>query len=180
MLNENQPDPRKTLVCSDLQTYFQSLTDDTEYDLINFDVLLHHILTPQSFRESRRMQQDVLNQSATRLSSDGYLSIREIAYTSIAPLPRHATHKFLWFCTTRHLPGPARRMMHSMGMHSQGAGVCFFHADDLRQMLATSGLSISQWKTHQLARVGWKYHLALAGNATDLYIIAGRNAAPAN
>lgn len=176
LLDRNRPHPRKTLVCSDLHDFFRSCPARTAVDVINFDVLLHHVLTPTSFRESRRMQSRVIEQAVRVLAEDGAISIREILYDSWPVLPRRATHWFLWYLSTRRLPRPLSRLLHALGVRSQGAGVCYLDETDLNAILHEHGLCvvsrvvIARW-------TGIRRRLALSSGATAAVLLARRAAA---
>lgn len=174
LLDYNQPHPRKTLICQDALQYFSDQRGHVTFDVVNFDVLLHHILTPRSFAESRRMQADVIQQAMQLLEPGGFISIREILYESCRLLPRRSTQRLLWYASTRRLPRVLSRLLQRLGMKSQGGGVCFFDQADLRSILEGCHLDIVEMDVHRLIRMTWKYYMALARDVTDVYVMARR------
>jgi len=173
LLDKNRPHPRKTLVCSDLHDFFASCPAGTAFDVINFDVLLHHILTPGSFRESRRMQSRVIEHAVRFLADEGVISIREILYDSWPVLPRRATHWFLWYASTRRLPRPLSRLMHALGVRSQGAGVCYLDEADMVSMLEEHGLRVAD-RAVIAQGAGVRLFLALAARVKTVAVVARR------
>jgi SAM-dependent methyltransferase len=170
LLDQNQPHDRKRLVCEDFQSFLAH--ERSTYDVINFDVMLHHVLTPKSFLASRKMQSQVIALAVRALRPGGLISIREIAYQTLRGLPRHTSHWLLWFLSTRSLPEAMQRVMHRLGMRSQGAGVCFSAIDDLVNMLKAQGLTVEAQVTHRFATMNLKYRLTLAADVVDIYLMA--------
>lgn len=174
LLDYNRPNDRKQLICEDAWEFLARQQGQVAYDVVNFDVLLHHILTPRSFRESRQMQAEIIRQSLQVLAPGGYISIREILYESLGMLPRSTTQRLLWYASTRRLPRFASRLLQGLGMKSQGGGVCFFSQQDLRSLLLANRLELVEWDLNRLVRLTWKYRLALVGDVTDVYVMARR------
>lgn len=170
LLDLNEPHERKTLVCGDFLKHLAAT--DTQYGIINFDVILHHVLSIDSYKQSRQMQRDALNASAEALPKGGYISIRELAYSSFGFLPRYACHRLLWTMTTMRMPRVVSNRLHSMGMKSQGGGVCFFHESDLPRMLDELGCEVTDNDLHQFAKIGWRHSLMLSANTMDQYVTA--------
>jgi 2-polyprenyl-3-methyl-5-hydroxy-6-metoxy-1,4-benzoquinol methylase len=172
LLNHNRPHPRKELICREATAYFADQRGRRQYDMVNFDVLLHHILTPGSFRQTRNLQRDIIGQACELLVPDGLISIREIVYQTLGLLPERTTHRLLWFVSTRRLPRRLTELMHRMGMASQGGGVAFFSRAELLTILRDHGLQIEDVTTFQIARPNWKFRLVLAKEPTDIYVMA--------
>lgn len=171
LLDRNRPHERKRLVCRNLHEFFAD-ESEPKFDFINLDVLLHHILSVDSYGETRRIQSDFLAAARQRLEPDGHMSIRELDYQSLPGLPPNSTHRLLWFATTRKLPRVLSRTLHRLGMQSQGAGACFFSRSTLLDMLTASGYEVEDVVTFGHQRMGLKHYLALAGEVKDIYIMA--------
>ncbi len=175
LLDFNRSHPNKTLVCQDAWDFLREQRGRVQYDLINFDVLLHHILTPASFTETRNLQSEIIRQATACLAPGGWISIREIAYESMSCLPNRSTHRLLWFASTRRLPALLRRSLQRLGMNSQGGGVAFFSAKEIQGVLEQNGLEVVEFVRHPMVKLNWKYYAALAGDVTDLYVLARRH-----
>lgn len=174
LLDFNRSHPQKTLCCQDAWDFLREHQGQSEFDLINFDVLLHHILTSGSFDETRRLQSEIIRQATACLAPGGLISIREIAYQSLSWLPAGSTHRLLWFASTRRLPPLLRRTMQRLGMNSQGGGVAFFSSSEIQTLLEQNGLDVIEFVRHPMVKLNWRYYAAMAGDVTDVYVLARR------
>ena len=168
--DRNQHHERKSLVHGDFHDHLRE--SKSKYSIINFDVILHHILTSKSYSDSRRMQANAINLASESLQPSGYITIRELAYQTFSVLPKYGCHRLLWFLTTRQFPSFAQRYLQRLGMKSQGAGVCFFHENDLPTLLETANLELVNNELVQFAKMGWRYWSILAANSINQYVVA--------
>ena len=140
LLGQNIPHERKKLVLGSA-TEISSLFESEKFDFIFINCLLHHLVT-SSYRGSRKIIGQVLNDMSGVLSTNGRVSIWENIFEGVF---WHGLPGRLIFEITS-IPSMAR-LARKLGANTAGVGVCFLSRKQWTEELASAGM--------QVAATGW-------------------------
>ncbi len=138
MVFNNQPHPRKELICGNLADLEPALPLDKSYDLMTIWYVLHHCIGT-SVSETRRIQRDILQSAASFLTERGRLVVIEVCYESYL-LPKYAT-RMIYHITRSRLLAPIAKRFEA---NTAGTGVLFATEAELDQLFHDAGLEVDQ------------------------------------
>ncbi len=136
MVDANRPHPRKRAVRGDLAHLDASLAPDERFDIIFFNVVLHHCLG-SSPAETRRLQERILREATSRLTPTGRIFVLEQIHES--PIfPDFSSHLIYHLTKSRSLAPLTGRF----GANTAGVGVLFASERRLHRLFDDAGLDV--------------------------------------
>lgn len=138
MLDSNRPHVRKRLKLGNLADLDATLADEPPFDVMIFNVVLHHCLADDA-RATRTLQQDILRAAGRHLAPGGTILVLEQIHES--PLVPDLTPWLIYRLTRLRTLAPVVRRL---GANTAGVGVLFASTRRLRRLFADSGLALRE------------------------------------
>ncbi len=148
LLNRNKPHARKRLVFGGVE-HLEGIVD-TQYDVIFFNWILHHLVARSSYARTRENQRLALRASAKILTARGRISIYEDIYNGLAI--DGAPGWIIYQLTSLRTVAKALR---TLGANTAGVGVCFQSYRQWCSAIGRSGLRILDYTNDNLERIAW-------------------------
>lgn len=131
LIDRNTNHPRKSLLC----TSFQNLQLEQEYDIIQFNWVLHHFVS-DSYSASIELQKQALEKSFTHLKPKGIVVVFENFYEGV--FIRNLPSSLIYQSTSSKVLAP---LTSKLGANTAGVGVCFNSRSAWHDMLIAAGFS---------------------------------------
>jgi ubiquinone/menaquinone biosynthesis C-methylase UbiE len=173
MLNANTASTRKRLIQADA---LQLPGDMGEFDVINIDTVMHHLICRSSYGDTMQQICQFLHSLKSLLVPGGVVMIREI-YHEYVGIENFGT-RLIFGLSTLHLPHFAEQMVKSIGIQTANAGVCFLTRKQWSQLFNRAGFSVTTmedrvWPSQPYKRYGFKasgdLHYVLSRHRPHIY-----------
>jgi ubiquinone/menaquinone biosynthesis C-methylase UbiE len=153
LLDKNQPNSRKTLIKTSVETLEHHL--DKKYDLICLNWVLHHLVS-DSYNKTRNNITSTLTKMELLLTPMGRVSIFENMYNGliIDNLPSYLIYQLT---SSKSIA----RFIRSQGANTAGVGVCFLSQKQWCSTIEASGLEILQYSDDEKWNIPWKRNVFL-------------------
>lgn len=173
MLRENTPSTRKELMQADALSLPKHIG---EFDAINIDTVMHHLVCRSSYRKTIRQIKGFLESLHSVLMPGGAVMIREIyhEYQAIETLGT----RLIFGVSTLPLPRLAERAVKRIGIQTANAGVCFLSRNQWRSLFEETGFNVTAmqdrpWPSQPYRRYGFKasgdLHYVLTRRRPSIY-----------
>ena len=173
MVDANRPHPRKVAYRGDLANLDGALPEDLSFEVVLFNVVLHHCLA-QGVGDTRELQQRILRQATRRLAPGGRILVLEQIHES--PIVPDLASLLIYGLTRSKLLAP---LTGRLGANTAGAGVLFASQARLRRLYVDAGLELVEEVLFRQDGTPW---VALAVGCTNscqkLYVLQPADAAP--
>ena len=153
LLSRNKPSDRKRTVLGSVENL--KYIDETKYDLIFFNWLLHHLVS-ESYAETRRYIDRALSSATALLSERGRISIYENMYNGLVidSLASWITYQLT------SVPAIAP-FVKKRGANTAGVGVCFLSYSQWCSTFQRIGLRILDYTGNELWTIPWSWTVLL-------------------
>jgi len=154
LLNRNKPHPRKRLVFGGVEN-LESIVD-TQYDVIFFNWILHHLVARSSYSRTRENQRLALRSTLRILTDRGRVSVYEDIYNGLAidGAPGWIVYRLTSMRTVA-------RLLRKLGANTAGVGVCFQSYRQWCAAIERNGFRILDYTNDDLATVPWTWSALL-------------------
>lgn len=169
MVDANVPHPRKTTLQGDLLHLESLLPAGEQYDLILFNVVLHHCLGTTA-AASRALQQRVLGEASRRLTSTGRVVVVEQIHES--PVFPGLASRVIYYLTRSRLLAP---LVRHGGANTAGVGVLFASEKRLLRLYDDAGLAVVGLEVVRTGRRRWmRMLIGITRSHQTLYVLEPR------
>jgi SAM-dependent methyltransferase len=115
--------------------------DTCRFELLNLSTFLHHLIDYRGRAQTIGRICGLLSAiRAGLVAPGGHVLVRELFHESI--VRADLASRLFYRISTLQLPPAAARLIRRIGLHSQGAGVCFLTREEWRHAAARSGYQI--------------------------------------
>jgi len=148
LLSRNQPNTRKRIVFSDVENL--ACVDETKYDLIFFNWLLHHLVS-RSYTQSRENIDRALRSAMVLLAERGRVSIYENMYNGLVidSLPSWIVYQLT---SAKAIASLVKRRANTAGV-----GVCFLSHSQWCSTIKRVGFRILDYTGDDVQTIPWSW-----------------------
>lgn len=165
MIDVNRPRPNKQVFLSDLRDVNSVLPEGLKFDVILFNVVLHHCIE-RSVSRSRALQQKILEAAARRLRPGGRLFVLEQIHESFI-LPDLPSLLIFGLTRSRGL-GP---LIRGVGGNTGGVGVLFASERRLLRLFRESKLTLQTQVLFRQDGSNWRQLAVGCTNARQVLFV---------
>ncbi|HLK69625.1 MAG TPA: methyltransferase domain-containing protein [Bryobacteraceae bacterium] len=111
-----------------------------QFDLINFDAVLHHVIDGRGYRATIQGVTELLASLRAQLTPTGTIMIREIYHEMW--LWKSLGCRLVHMVSSTQLPGFMAGILRAIGIKTANVGVCFLTRDQWQKVFLNSGLEV--------------------------------------